>query len=397
MATPYKRTVQSLVNDSAVLALIAWATGAVTLAIWLAWFLFSKVNVSEVSRAAHIEVQQSPSPVSAAISGKIDSMALALGQSVHAGDILVRLNTSSEELRLREEEFRRQAIAPRILSLRAEIEALGRVRSADQSTSVATVASARFRTAEIDAALDFAKDNERRLKEESATGSVAHIDAARASAEALKLAANKGALTAEERRLESDLQARTQQNLVQVETLKRAIVTLEGEQSTIDATIERLKNDIEKHLVRSPADGKIGEVTLLRPGAFVPEGQKLATVVPVGDMIIVAEFPPAAALGRIQVGQIARLRLDGFPWSQFGSIEARVFRVATEIRDQVVRVELAPLPGTAPKIIMQHGLPGVVSVNLEKASPAELILRAVGQLTVASNQVSGASIAPKAP
>ena len=106
-----------------------------------------------------------------------------------------------------------------------------------------------------------------------------------------------------------------------------------------------------------------------------------------------ADFLPAAALGRIRAGQISRMRLDGFPWSQFGSIDARVTRVATEIRDQMVRVEFIPTPPFAPRIMMQHGLPGTVSVNLEQAAPAELVLRAVGQMTVTNTQ-QGASTPP---
>jgi membrane fusion protein, adhesin transport system len=397
LASQFSRTTQSLAKDSAALALLVWAVAGVTIAIWLAWFLLSKVNVVEVSRAAHLEVQQSPSPVAASISGKIDSMTLTLGLPVKSGDMLVRLNSTTEELRLREEESRLAGFPPRISSLRAEIAALDNVRNGDQLTALVATEAARFRTTEANSALEFSKDNEFRLKEESALGGVAQIDALRASSETKKIAAGRDALHAEERRLDADARTRRNQHLVQLESLKRAIVTLESERRTSEMTIGRLKNDIEKHIVRAPISGKIGEITGLRAGAFVPEGQKLATIVPEGELMIVADFLPAAALGRIRPGQISRLRLDGFPWSQFGSIEARVSRVATEIRDQMVRVELVPIAPFAPKVMMQHGLPGTVSVNLDQASPAELVLRALGQLTVPNLQASGATQALKLP
>lgn len=397
MASQFSRTTHSLRMDSPLAALLAWTAGLAVLSIWLGWFLFSKVNVLEVSRAAHLEVRQSPSPVAAAISGKIESMALALGQPVRKGDVLVKLNATAEELRLREEQARLLGIAPRLASLHAEITALGQVRTGDQITAQAAARSARYRTVEAEAALGYAQENERRLRDESAAGSVAQIDALRAMSETQKLAASQGALSAEERRIEAELQNRSNQHRVQVETLRRAIVTIEGERLIVESSIERLKNDIEKHLVRSPTDGTVGEVTPLRTGAFVPEGQRLATVVPEGEMIIIADFQPSAALGRIRPGQISQLRLDGFPWSQFGSVEARVWRVATEIRDQTVRVELVPVAPYAPKIMMQHGLPGVVSVHLEGASPAALVLRAVGQMAVANASSTAMAIAPKVP
>ena len=181
---------------------------------------------------------------------------------------------------------------------------------------------------------------------------------------------------------------------MQLETLKRAVITLEGERKNSEATVARLKNDIDRQVIRAPIAGKIGDMVPLRVGAYLPEGQKLATIVPHGDLIIVADFQPASALGRIKPGQTSRMRLDGFPWSQFGSIDARVIRVASEIRDQMVRVEFTPIAPFPAKIVMQHGLPGTVSVNLEEASPAQLVLRAVGQMNLASSQQPGAPRAP---
>ena len=79
------------------------------------------------------------------------------------------------------------------------------------------------------------------------------------------------------------------------------------------------------------------------------------------------DFPPAV-LGRIQPGQPARLRLDGFPWMQYGAVSATVASVASEVRDGWVRVELAVRPDAAPPIPLQH------------VSPATLLLRTAGRL-----------------
>jgi membrane fusion protein, adhesin transport system len=74
------------------------------------------------------------------------------------------------------------------------------------------------------------------------------------------------------------------------------------------------------------------------------------------------------------------MRLDGFPWAQYGSIEATVGRVATEIRDGAVRVEFTPALAGSPAAIMQHGVPGTIEVAVERAAPASLALRAAGLL-----------------
>ncbi len=91
-------------------------------------------------------------------------------------------------------------------------------------------------------------------------------------------------------------------------------------------------------------------------------------------------FLPPAALGRIQPGQPAQLRLEGFPWTQYGAVSATVTNVASEVRDGQVRVELAVRPDAAPLIPLQHGLPGTVEVEVDRVSPATLVLRTAGLL-----------------
>jgi membrane fusion protein (multidrug efflux system) len=118
----------------------------------------------------------------------------------------------------------------------------------------------------------------------------------------------------------------------------------------------------------------------LPPGAYVAEGQRLATIVPDGDLIIAADFSPSLTLGRVRPGQPGRLRLDAFPWAQYGTIPATVSRVATEIRDNFVRVEFAVAPDAAQSRLVQHGLLGSVEVSVEEVSPASLVLRAAGLL-----------------
>ena len=97
-------------------------------------------------------------------------------------------------------------------------------------------------------------------------------------------------------------------------------------------------------------------------------------------MRAVAEYTPSAALGRVRPGQPARLRLEGFPWAQYGSLRATVAVVASEPRDGRVRVELELQPDPGSAIPLRHGLPGTAEIEVERVSPATLVLRAAGKL-----------------
>jgi multidrug resistance efflux pump len=140
------------------------------------------------------------------------------------------------------------------------------------------------------------------------------------------------------------------------------------------ADIARLELEVERHIVRSPVDGALGSVAVLQPGAVVAAGLQIATVVPDGELQVIAAYGPSA-IGRLAPGQPARLKLDGFPWTRWGTVAARVTRVASEVRDGAVRVELAIEPGAT--IPLAHGMTGTVEVEVERVSPATLVLRSL--------------------
>jgi multidrug resistance efflux pump len=148
--------------------------------------------------------------------------------------------------------------------------------------------------------------------------------------------------------------------------------------TTATATSRRLAHDIEERVLRAPADGRIGEAVDLRPGAVINAGDRLGVIIPPGELRLVAYFHQSA-LGRIHPGQPARLRLEGFPWTQYGSITAKVVTVASESRDGRIRADLELQSEAASPIPFQHGLPGMVEVEVDRLAPGTVLLRAIGK------------------
>lgn len=380
MPTQFSQTTRSLANDRSPAPIFAWLLGTVLLCAWSAWFALGNVTVYETSRKARLEVIQLPHHVAAPLSGRISSASVIIGQEVLANQVLIELDASAETLRLAEGETRLAGLPPRIASMRIELLSLEQAKDEDLRATRAALDAAGARVREVDATIKFARSNESRLKRQSMAGGVAEIDALRAASEADKLSASKDALTADLKRIEQDRQMRADEAQARLENLRRAIVSLEGEAATARATIARIQQTIDRHVVRAPVAGRIGDAASLYAGAYVAEGQRLCSVVPPGELMVVGDFNPASAMGRVRPGQRATMRLDGFPWAQYGSIDATVSRVATEIRDGAVRVEFTPAPAGNPTAIMQHGVPGVIEVAVERTAPALLVLRAAGLL-----------------
>jgi len=118
----------------------------------------------------------------------------------------------------------------------------------------------------------------------------------------------------------------------QLAQLRGAAARLEGEAATAGVEIDKIRHEIGKRSIRAPQAGEVGEVIDLRVASLVREGDRLGTILAAGDIKVIADFAAASALGRVRLGQQAQVRLDGFPWTQYGMLTATVDRVATEPR-----------------------------------------------------------------
>ncbi len=378
MATDFSRTLRSLQADGSRPAWLAWGAAGLLGLAWGLWFLAGRVSVYEPALQARVEAQAAAHPVAARQGGTLVTSTLALGRTVRAGELLLELDHRGAALRLREERARLDALPPRRAALQAEIDAGLAADAQARLAGAQALAAAQQRAEEAAAPAAFAREQATRLAAEVPGGGVAEIDALRARSEATRLAAQQRAAQAEVARLAAEERARDAQALARQAVQRGQLAALASEAQALAASVDRLDAELERARVRAPVDGVLAEVTPLRPGAWLAEGQAVATVLAPGGLTVVADFAPQRALGRLQPGQMARVRLDSLPWIEHGSLAARVLHVAGEPRDGRLRVELAIDPA-GPALPLQHGLTGTVEVALEQVAPVQLLLRTLGR------------------
>ena len=376
----FSRTLRALGLDRIQRSILLVGTAAGLLGAWFAWLLLSEVSVLAVSETARLESDQAVHPIQAPVSGKVVASALHPGRRVERGEVLVELDAERERLQLAEERASLQSLESQIASVDGESEATERTREEKSAAGRAALAEAGALWHEGDALAGFAEERHRRLRQLHASGLVAEVEMLDAAAEAERRRSVADALRLARQRVSS--QQRGEDLGVQADllALRRARALLEGQVATKTRALSRLEHEIERRRVRAPASGQIAESAELRVGSFVSEGARLGSVVTAGELKLVAHFRPSAALGRTRPGQAARLRLEGFTWLHYGAVGARVASVAAEPRDGSVRVELTIHPSPGSRIPLQHGLPGTVEVEVERVSPAALLLRAAGKL-----------------
>jgi membrane fusion protein (multidrug efflux system) len=380
MANNFSRTLRALRADGPSGWLAQALVAALLLGLWGAWFFGSRVTVLAVSASARAEVDRQVHSVDSPVAGRIARVEMELGAEVEEGQLLIELEAEEQQARLDEQRALLAGVEAQLASL--ELEVAGTGAALDQWTSArqANLEEARARYDEALQAASLAAIEADRQEELQTKGLVPEMEALRARSEADRARSTAEAERASLTRLERDQRSEATTRGAELDNLRRQTAELEGERAAIAAAVQALRQDVERRRVRAPAAGRLGEVAALRAGAFVDEGDRLATVVPEGRIRAVAEFAAADAVGRIQPGQPARLRLSGFPSTRYGSIAAPVARVGSETRDGPVRVELDVTPSDGSPLPLEHGLPGTIEVEVERLSPAALVLRTAGKL-----------------
>jgi multidrug resistance efflux pump len=381
----FPRALQAIRTDDTRRPIAGIVIAVALLGAWIAWLLLARVTRYEVSDAARLEVSQTAYRVEAPVGGKVAAVHYTLGAEVARGDVLVELDDEPLRLELNEKRARLAAVAAQVEPLAREIAARDQALRDLQVAGRSQVNEAKARSREAEAVARFQEaeaDRGARLRGE---GLVSAAEAARGAADAQARRATAEAQGLAASRAEAEQRSRARGLEADLAGFHRQAAAIEGEKLALQAAIDVLLGAIERQKIRAPVGGKIGEIAVLRAGAFLKEQDPIASIVPRGDLHVIAEFP-LASVGRLHAGQAARLRLDAFPWTEYGTVRATVESVGTEAHQGRVRVELGVLPDAASPIPVQHGLTGTAVVEVERVSPATLVLRAAGQLLRTGNE-----------
>lgn len=309
------------------------AGAAALLTGWGLWFFGSTVAVYAVSQDARLEVDRASYAVETPVGGRVVSSTLTMGRAVSAGEVLVELDIRAQGLEVGEERARLSGLGPQLARLMAEIAEQETGRRDAQAATAAAKAEALARYEEAVATADLAVDNEKRAVKLAESGLIPQADLTRARAEAKQTRAAAETFRLASLRIDADQRRRDTDHRIEIERLQREAANLRAQAGTATATVERLQHQGELRRILAPVAGTLAEVSTLRVGRVLQSGDTVATIVPSGGLRIVATFLPAEAFGRLRPGQAARLRLDGFPFTQYGSVGARVSSVASEVRD----------------------------------------------------------------
>jgi multidrug resistance efflux pump len=383
MATLFSRSVLLLNADGSHRLVIRLFVAIAILSLWFCWFFLAQLPIFAVTESAFLEVTDSSRPIQAPLSGRVVMSDLDLGRNVNVGDVLLEFDTDQERAQLRVEQSRLPGLIQQVQAIENRVGAEKDAGEQDRRASLAQIEETQARRREAEEAASLAMEEAGRFQQlvDAGLSPVVLLRRAQAEERERRAAAEsfKGAIT----RQEEQLLSKESERRARINELDQESRRIQSEISIASAEMARIRQEIDRRTIRSLISGKLGEVANIKQGSVLQAGERIAAIVPKGKVRVSANFQPAAALGRIKAGQRASVRLTGFPWTEYGSIPVIVTRVATEIRDHSIRVELDVSPDLISRIPIEHGLPGSVEIEVEKISPARLVFRTAGGLLAA--------------
>jgi hemolysin D len=90
-----------------------------------------------------------------------------------------------------------------------------------------------------------------------------------------------------------------------------------------------VNEQLQTELLKSPVRGQVFDLTPTSKGYAVAPNEPLLKIVPL-DKLQAKVYVTSKDIGFVKVGQFSEVRLDSYPFTEFGSIKGRVKRISTD-------------------------------------------------------------------
>jgi HlyD family secretion protein len=328
---------------------IALVALVVLVALAAGYALFSRPALPREVVALSGRIEGDDSAVAAKTSGRLREIRVREGDSVEAGQVLALLD--DQQIRAREQqaeaavaqaeaqvELARRQIAILREQLRqselavdqAKADAEGRVREAE-----AKLAAAEAQLAQAEATHEQAKWDRETFTKLLETGAVSAQEAKRAqtteesqraivAAARRQVEAARGVLTAAQASLQNPAIRTSQMAAVQAQILQQEaqIAAAQADAGRARASLEEARANRADLQVIAPFTGTVATRTA-EPGEVVAAGTPIVTLVDLGQVYL-RGFIAEGQIGRVKLGQPARVFLDSAPHTPIEAVVSRI-------------------------------------------------------------------------
>ncbi len=135
------------------------------------------------------------------------------------------------------------------------------------------------------------------------------------------------------------------ENQQQVQQMQLDIDRLKAEIAQAQSLLHTAQTKLSQRFIFAPVDGVVSSLSLRNPGEFVQTGQTVAEIAPRSAPLILAANLPNREAGFVKVGMEVQVKLDAYPYQDFGVITGKVTSISPDTKadkqqGEVYRVEV---------------------------------------------------------
>lgn len=97
----------------------------------------------------------------------------------------------------------------------------------------------------------------------------------------------------------------------------------------------------QRYVILSPMAGTVSFFKFYSNNQYVNLGEEILTVIPKSGPIMAKLTVPAMGIGKVQEGQKVNIKLDSYPFKEFGMVEGRVESISSVTRDNFYLVNVS--------------------------------------------------------
>ena len=133
----------------------------------------------------------------------------------------------------------------------------------------------------------------------------------------------------------------------------------------------------EKYVIKAPTNGKLDYLGFWRENLMVKEGVELFTILPQHGEIMGEAYIPAIGAGKVKVGQLVNIKLNDYPYDEFGLLCGKVVSISPLMNK--VQMNNAVVETYLVRIAFPQGVTTnfdhKLSLNFESKGTAEIVTK----------------------
>lgn len=345
----------------------------------IVWACLSKIDVV-VTSSGSMQPIGNINVVQSYAGGFVKSIDVEEGTYVHAGDVLIELNT--ESLDIDEDQLESQK---KILEAQREIyqkikagEDVFGVKSIDYATELQPYvqaildadASYKNNLQNLEKAKNDADLNQQigqlQLEEYQENGTSRQVESQKLSNQQYALAVEQAELKINDTKTQYSAQVNSKISEIDTQLIE------------IKANLEKYQLSKEYQNITAPVNGYINSISVNTIGETVTSAQELVTIVPDDTPVEMVCYVKNMDIADIEVGMKAEIKLEAYPYNKYGTVAGTVKYISPSsfVSEQLGSVYLVKLEVTNENtnIDLISGLSGSVEIKTDKRTVMEYFL-----------------------